>query len=81
MLFDPIYLLARSFYGQTLSSVTRLYDLVKAIAPHWQTQNYLDRVDELATQIEQTGRSSPPSAASLKELQISRERLIDKNPF
>lgn len=73
---------ARSqFLLANFSFLTQLYDPIKAIVPHRETQNYLDRVERLETQIEPTGLSSPQSAALLDELQILSYRLIEDNPF
>ncbi|MGF1590153.1 MAG: hypothetical protein ACFCU7_13080 [Pleurocapsa sp.] len=81
VLFNLTYLPVRNFYWQIFPSVTQLYDPIKAIEPHRETQSYLERVDQLQTQIEQTGLSSPQSAALLNELQILSYRLIEDNPF
>jgi hypothetical protein len=47
VLFDLSYLHWRDFYFQALPSLTQLYDPIKGIKPHRETQNYLNQVDEL----------------------------------
>lgn len=81
LLFNVTYLPARNFYWQTASSLTQRYDPIKAIEPHRETQNYLERVDLLQAQIEETGLLSPSSKALLNELRILSYRLIEDNPF
>lgn len=81
VLFDVTYLPARNVYWQFFPSLIELYDPVKAIEPHRETQNYLNRVNQLEAQIEQTGLQSPQSEALLDELQILSYRLIEDNPF
>jgi hypothetical protein len=81
VVFDVTYLPVRNFYWQFFPSLIQLYDPVKAIEPHRETQNYLNRVNQLEAQIEQTGLSSPQSEAILNELQILSYRLIEDNPF
>ncbi|MBE9167219.1 hypothetical protein IQ238_06635 [Pleurocapsales cyanobacterium LEGE 06147] len=81
VLFNATYIPARNFYWQIFPALTQLYDPIKAIEPHRETQNYLEGVNELETQIEQTGLLSPQSEALLNELQILSYRLIEDNPF
>ncbi|BAU64933.1 hypothetical protein STA3757_23110 [Stanieria sp. NIES-3757] len=81
VLFNLSYIPARSFYWQVIPSLVNLYDPIKGITPHPETQNYLAQVNQLEEQLEQTELSSAQVEASLIELQILSHRMIDENPF
>lgn len=81
VLFDLSYIPWRNFYLQNFPQLTQIYDPVKGIEPHPETQNYLNRVNELEEQVLQTGLQSPPTAAVLENLQILSHRIIEDNPF
>ncbi|NDJ23483.1 hypothetical protein GS682_17940 [Nostoc sp. B(2019)] len=79
--FDLTYISLRDFYLQVLPSLTQLYDPVKGIQPHPETQNYLNKVTELEAQVLQTGLSSPPVESLLDDLRLLSNRMIEDNPF
>jgi len=79
--FDLTYIPLRDFYLQIFPPLTQIYDPVKGIEPHPETQNYLNRVNELEEQVLQTGLQSPPTAAVLENLQNLSHRIIEDNPF
>ncbi|AFZ34269.1 hypothetical protein Sta7437_0674 [Stanieria cyanosphaera PCC 7437] len=81
VLFNLSYIPARSFYWQVIPSLVNLYDPIKGITPHPETQNYLAQVNQLEEQLEQTELSSAQVEASFLELQILSYRMIDENPF
>jgi hypothetical protein len=81
VLFNLSYLPARSFYWQVIPSLVNLYDPIKGITPHPETQNYLARVNQLEEQLKQTELTSAEVEASLAELQTLSHRMIDENPF
>ncbi|MBF2019344.1 MAG: hypothetical protein IGR93_04300 [Hydrococcus sp. C42_A2020_068] len=79
--FDLTYIPWRDFYLQILPALTQIYDPVKGIEPHPETQNYLDKVDALQAQVLQTGLTSPQTENLLSELRLLSNRLIEENPF
>ncbi|MCX7593457.1 MAG: hypothetical protein N2235_06805 [Fischerella sp.] len=79
--FDLTYISWRDFYLQVLPNVTQLYDPIKGIQPHPETQNYLDKVTELEEQVLQTGLQSPQAESLLRELRLLSHRMIEDNPF
>ena len=81
VLFDLSYLHWRDFYFQALPSLTQLYDPIKGIKPHRETQNYLNQVDELEKQVVQTGLQSLQLENLLQELRLLSDEMIQDNPF
>ncbi len=81
VVFDMTYIHLRDFYLQVLPSLTQVYDPIEGIQPHPETQNYLNKVTELETQVLQTGLSSPPVESLLEELRLLSNRMIEDNPF
>lgn len=80
VLFDLSYVPWRDFYLQELPSLTQLYDPIKGIEPHRETQRYLNKVNELE-QVMQTGLQSPQVENLLQELRILSTEMIQDNPF
>lgn len=81
VLFDLSYVPWRNFYVQQIPTLTQLYDRVKGIEPHRETQNYLTQVAQLEDQVAQTGLQSPQTEKLLEELRILSEQMIQDNPF
>jgi hypothetical protein len=79
--FDLTYVALRDFYLQVLPPLTRIYDPVKGIEPHPETQNYLYKVNELQEEILQTGLQSTQAANLLSELRLVSSQMIEDNPF
>lgn len=79
--FDLTYLNARSLYLQFGPDLVQIYDPIKGIHPHPETQRYLEQVATLEAQIAQTELGSPETATALTELRLSSQRLIQDNPF
>ncbi|BAZ20628.1 hypothetical protein NIES4073_15050 [Kalymmatonema gypsitolerans NIES-4073] len=79
--FDLTYVALRDFYLQALPPLTRIYDPVKGIEPHPETQNYLYKVNELQEEVLQTGLHSPQAASLLSELRVLSSQIIEDNPF
>jgi hypothetical protein len=67
------------------SIMTCLYDPIKGIQPHRDTQLYLDTVATLKQQVEQRGLAnglqSPEVQATLKRLRVYSNEMIETNPF
>lgn len=79
--FDLTYLKARSLYLQVAPGLVQLYDPIKGIHFHPETQRYLGQVATLETQVVQTEIGSLEVAASLAELRQYSQLLIQDNPF
>ncbi|HEY9909488.1 MAG TPA: hypothetical protein V6D18_18005 [Thermosynechococcaceae cyanobacterium] len=67
------------------SIVTCLYDPVKGIEPHRETQRYLNTVEQLQQQLAQKGIEpglrSPEVQSTLQDLRNQSIELVDTNPF
>jgi len=81
VLFDISYVSWRDFYFRQLPVLTQLYDPFKGIEPHRDTQKYLETLEELKIQVEQTGLPSPEVAAKLQEINNLSAKMIDEDPF
>ena len=82
VLFDLTYVPLRDFYLREFRSLTRIYDPIKGIEPHRETQQYLETVEKLKVQLQQTeGLQSPEVAALLEGLRQQSVEMIDTNPF
>jgi hypothetical protein len=81
ILFDLSYVTWRNFYFRRLPGLTQVYDRLKGIEPHRETQEYLDTVEELKTQLQQTGLRSPQVEQLLQRLQDLSKEMIQNNPF
>lgn len=79
--FDLTYLNLRQVYRQYLPAITRVYDPVKGIIAHPETQYYQAQIDELADHLAQNGLQSPQVDDALAELRSLSQRLIAENPF
>jgi hypothetical protein len=79
--FDLTYTQWRDFYLQVLPSITQVYDPIKGIQPHPETQNYLNKVTQLEEQVLQTGLQSPQAEKLLRELRLLSYQMIEDNPF
>ena len=80
-LFDLSYIAWRDFYLRKVPQITKVYDKVKGIEPHRETENYLANVKLLEKQVSQTGLKSKESATQLEELRRLSTEMIDGNPF
>jgi hypothetical protein len=82
VLFDLSYVPLRDFYLREFRSLTRIYDPIKGIEPHRETQQYLETVEKLKAHLQQTeGLQSPEVATLLEELRQRSVEMIDTNPF
>lgn len=79
--FDFTYLTWRDFYLDFLPKITQIYDPIKGIEPHRETQFYLETVNQLESQIIKTGLDSPEVGNLLKKLQDLSVEMINENPF
>ena len=79
--FDSSYIPWRNFYLQRLPQIIPVYDQVKGIEPHRETEYYLKTVNTLTQQVSETGLRSPQVEAKLDELRRLSTEMIDTNPF
>lgn len=80
-LFNLSYVPLRDIYLRYSPSLVRVYDPIKGIEPHPQTQNYLKTADELAAQLPISGLESPTTKKLLASLRYQSIALIEENPF
>lgn len=81
VLFNLTYVDWRDFYLRNLPQIQEIYDPIKGIEPHRETEKYLITVEELEQQITATGIESVRSAAKLEELRNLSVEMIENNPF
>lgn len=81
VVFDQTYTISRNFYLRELPVVTALYDPLKGIEPHRDTQHYLDTVNSLETQLTQTGLRGPQVEPLLEDLRQQSAVMVDEDPF
>jgi hypothetical protein len=81
VLFDLSYLSGRDLYLRTLPTLTRVYDRIKGIQPHSETEYYLSRTDTLEAQVTVTGLESPQTEELLAQLRLLSQKLITENSF
>ncbi len=93
VLFNISYIPLRDFwlqgrikvFGLTLEiplpPITQWYDPIKSIEPNRDTDQYLEKVNELEIQINQSGMPSPEVEKLLQDLRSRSAEIIDTNPF
>lgn len=81
VIFDLSYVPWRDFYFEEAPLIVQYYDPIKGIEPHRETQRYLNAVERLATQVEQTGLQSEETERSLLQLRRLSNEMIEDNPF
>jgi len=80
--FDMTYIPWRDFYVLHAPDVLHeTYDRVKGIEPYRDTQQYIDRVEDLKTQVALTGLESEEAEAILADLRDRSIETIEDNPF
>lgn len=79
--FDLSYIHWRDFYFHHFPEVTQIYDQVKGIEPHRDTQNYLKQVNQLEALVAAEGLHSPEVETALAELRLLSNQMIEDNPF
>ncbi|MBR8833187.1 MAG: hypothetical protein DSM106950_03865 [Stigonema ocellatum SAG 48.90 = DSM 106950] len=79
--FDLSYVHWRDLYLLEIPSLTQLYDPIKGIEPHRETQNYLNKVYQLEEQVLHTGLQSSDTQNLLTQLQNLSDEMIKDNPF
>lgn len=81
VLFNLTYVRWRDFYLRNLPQIQKIYDPIKGIEPHRETEKYLRTVEEFEQQIGETELKSAMAASKLQELRDLSLEMIDDNPF
>jgi len=81
VIFNVSYIPLRDIYLRHLPAIVNLYDPIKTISPHPDTQRYLATVEELKLAVDRTGIESSSTAEILKNLRQQSNELIEENPF
>ncbi|BAY58726.1 hypothetical protein NIES2135_56000 [Leptolyngbya boryana NIES-2135] len=79
--FDFAYIPWRDFWFRNFPAVTRLYDPIKGIEPHRDTETYLSTVDTLEQELQQFGLESVQVQTRLQDLRDRSSELVSTNPF
>ena len=79
--FDLSYVPWRDLYLLEIPHLTQLYDPIKGIQPHRDTQNYLNKVYQLEKQVLDTGLHSSDTENLLAQLRDKSDEMIRDNPF
>ncbi|MDF5732195.1 MAG: hypothetical protein PUP92_30375, partial [Rhizonema sp. PD38] len=79
--FDLSYVPWRNLYLREVPSLTQLYDPIKGIEIHRDTQNYINTVYQLVDQVSTTGLQSSETQNLLTQLQTLSDEMIKENPF
>jgi hypothetical protein len=79
--FDHTYVQWRDFWFRQARSMTQVYDPVKGIEPHRDTQQYLETVNALERDLQQSGLQSQQVQQRLQELRDRSSEMIQSNPF
>lgn len=79
VVFDLSYVPFHDYYALHLTNVTRIYDPIKGIEPHYTTENYLQTIDALEAAFK--GTDLAKQALLLASLRQQSELIVDENPF
>ncbi|WP_448526591.1 hypothetical protein [Parathermosynechococcus lividus] len=76
-----IPLIQRIIYVPQPFAIAPLYDPIKGIEPHRETEQYIAMVAQLRQTIETQGVDAPATAALLAQLRRRSEVIVDTDPF
>ncbi|AFY53939.1 hypothetical protein Riv7116_1375 [Rivularia sp. PCC 7116] len=79
--FNITYIGWRDFYLRSLPFIQEIYDPIKGIEPHRETENYLRTIEELESLVGETEQLSAESVEKLEELRNLSVEMIENNPF
>lgn len=79
--FNLSYVPLRSFYQREARFLVSVYDPIKGIEPHRDTQRYLATVNQLERQLAQSGPQGSQVSQLLADLRDQSVTMIDQNPF
>ena len=80
-MFDLTYIPWRGFYFKQIPQIVRIYDPIKGIEPHRETERYLNAVEQLKSVIKTNGIASPETRSWLQELDSLSISMVQNNPF
>ncbi|MGD1902938.1 MAG: hypothetical protein ACFB9N_11960 [Geitlerinemataceae cyanobacterium] len=82
VIFDLTYISWRDFYVLSVPpAIHETYDRVKGIEPYRDTEQYIERVEDLKTQVALTGVESEEVEVILADLRERSIETIEDNPF
>jgi hypothetical protein len=85
VIFDYSYIPLRNIYFRYFRYkdflLTKIYDPLKGIEPHRETEKYLETVEQLKQQVAETGLVSPSAQKLLAEVRGLSVEMIETNPF
>ena len=81
VLFDLSYTDVRDYYFKYIPVLTQVYDPIKGIQPHQNTEKYLDTIEQLKSAVVETSLNSEQVDKILAELRNQSEEIINENPF
>ena len=76
VIFNLSYIPLRDIYLRHFPALVKLYDPVKSIAPHPDTQNYLETVERLKLEIKRSGLEASSTSQILQNLRQQSSLLI-----
>jgi hypothetical protein len=81
VLFNLSYTHLRDYYFHYIPTLTQIYDPIKGIEPHQDTEKYLDTVEQLKSTVVETSLNSDQANEILAQLRTQSEEMINENPF
>ena len=81
VMFNLSYLSLRDVYFHHAPAVVEIYDRVKGIEPHPDTETYLQTFDDLNNAIALQGLAAPSTSELLNSLRQQSLFIIEENPF
>jgi hypothetical protein len=80
-MFDLTYISSRDFYFKNIPEIVQIYDPLKGIEPHRETDRYLNAVEQLKGVVKTNGLASAETQSWLQELDGLSVSMIQNNPF
>jgi hypothetical protein len=80
-MFDLTYIPSRDFYFKNIPEIVQIYDPLKGIEPHRETDRYLNAVNQLKGVVKTNGLASAETQSWLQELDGLSVSMIQNNPF
>ncbi|MEM9924603.1 MAG: hypothetical protein AAF915_12770 [Cyanobacteria bacterium P01_D01_bin.50] len=81
VLFNITYIEWRDFYFRNLPQIQKIYDPIKGIEPHRETENYLKKLETFEQPISEKDLESDIYGIKLEELRELSLEMIENNPF
>jgi hypothetical protein len=80
-MFDLTYIPSRDFYFKNTPKIVKVYDRMKGIEAHRETDRYLNAVTQLKNVVKTNGLDSAETQSWLQELDGLSVSMIQNNPF